>query len=60
MRNDSLRSEGYMKFNCLRAIVGTLALVGAVFAAAQPKPALADFLTPIIVNQAIFSQTSNR
>jgi hypothetical protein len=51
--------EGYMKFNCLRTIVGTLALVGAVFAAAQPKPALADSLTTIIINTAAFNQTSN-
>jgi hypothetical protein len=45
--------------NCLRTIVGTLALVGAVFAAAQPKPAIADSLTTILINNAFFGQTSN-
>ncbi len=48
-----------MKFNSFRTIVGTLALVGAVSAAAQPKPALADSVSAFIFNNTVFNQTSN-
>ena len=52
-------SEGYMKLNSSRTIAGAFALVGAVSAVAEPKPALADAINALIFNNTVFDQTSS-